>query len=69
MQGDLTWTRSEPNFDNLHAYGKLGFELPEISPKGFTHVDVDAVIARCTTTVDHDAVYDELEGVAQFGSE
>ncbi|KAK1215285.1 hypothetical protein PQX77_022103 [Marasmius sp. AFHP31] len=69
MQGDLTWTRSEPEFDNLHAHGKLGFGSPEISTGGFTHVDVDAVIARCTTTVEHDAVYEELEGVAQFGSE
>ncbi|KAG7085922.1 Type I Iterative PKS [Marasmius oreades] len=69
MQGDLTWTRSEPEFDNLHAYGKLGYGKPEISPGGITHIDVDAVIARCKTTVGHDAVYEELEGVAQFGTE
>ncbi|KAL0572907.1 hypothetical protein V5O48_009054 [Marasmius crinis-equi] len=69
MQGDLTWTRSEPEFDSLHAYGKLGYGQPELSQGGVTHVDVDAVVARCKTTVEHDAVYEELEGVAQFGEE
>ncbi|KAF9261006.1 polyketide synthase [Marasmius fiardii PR-910] len=69
MQGDMTWTRSEPEFDSLHAYGKLGYGQPEISPGGITHIDLNAVLARCTTTVGHDEVYEELEGVAQFGTE
>ncbi|KAI3605818.1 polyketide synthase [Moniliophthora roreri] len=69
MQGDLNWTRSEPPFDSLHAYGKLDYGQPEISPGGITHVDVDAVLARSRSTHLHEAVYDELEGVAQFGTE
>ncbi|KAI3601476.1 polyketide synthase [Moniliophthora roreri] len=69
MQGDLSWTRSEPSFDSVHAYGKLGYGKPEISPGAITHVDVDAVLARCKVTALHEAVYEELVGVAQFGPE
>ncbi|KAK7047807.1 hypothetical protein VNI00_006135 [Paramarasmius palmivorus] len=69
MQGDLSWTRSEPPFDSIHAYGKLGYGKPEISPGGITHVDVDAVIARSRATALHEAVYEEMVGVAQFGTE
>ncbi|ESK88629.1 polyketide synthase [Moniliophthora roreri MCA 2997] len=69
MQGDLTWTRSEPSFDSIHAYGKLGYGKPELRPGAITHVDVDAVIARSKVQASHEALYDELSQVAQFGTE
>ena len=69
MQGDLEWTRSAPQFDVTHAYGKLGYGKPEISPGGITKVDVDAVLARCIQTHDKAEFYAEAEGVTQFGPE
>ncbi|KZT06920.1 polyketide synthase [Laetiporus sulphureus 93-53] len=69
MQGDLEWTRATPEFDTVHAHGKLGYGVPDLSIGGFKRVDVAAVLARCTSTHQHEELYAELEGIAQFGSE
>jgi fatty acid synthase, animal type len=68
MQGDLEWTRSVPEFDIMHSYGKLGYGKPELSPGGITKVDVEAVLARCIRTYEKDEIYAELN-MAQFGPE
>nr|ART89046.1 polyene polyketide synthase 1 [Agaricomycetes sp.] len=69
MQGDLEWTRAAPEFDTVHAYGKIGYGKPEISRGGFEKIDVDAVLARCFQSHEKDELYTGLEGIAQFGSE
>jgi fatty acid synthase, animal type len=69
MQGDLEWTRSAPEFDIMHAYGKLSYGKPELSPRGMAEVDVDAVLARCIQTHEKAELYADLEGIAQFGPE
>lgn len=69
MQGDLEWTRVGPEFDTLHAYGKLGYGKPEISTGALEKVDVEAVLARCFQSHEKDELYADLEGIAQFGPE
>jgi fatty acid synthase, animal type len=69
MQGDLGWTRSAPEFDVIHAYGKVGYGKPELGGSGITKVNVDAVLARCIQTYVKDEMYAKLEGFAQFGPE
>ncbi|KAF9237177.1 polyketide synthase [Melanogaster broomeanus] len=68
-QGDMEWTRIGPTFDVLHAHGKLGYGPIELGPDAITHVDVDALLARCTHTFDGDTVTDMLAGMTQFGPE
>jgi hypothetical protein len=69
FQGDMEWTRSSPEFDTVHSCGKLGYGKPEIGPDPITCVDVDAVLSRCIRTYEREALYAELEGIAQFGPE
>jgi len=69
VQGDLEWTRGAAEFDTVHSYGKLGYGKPELDSDAITHVDVDAVQARCTQTHEREALYADLEGIAQFGPE
>lgn len=69
MQGDLEWTRSAPEFDVMHAYGKVGYGKPELSSSSLTKVDVDAVLARCTQTHVKDELYATVEEIVQFGPE
>ncbi|KAF9235665.1 polyketide synthase [Melanogaster broomeanus] len=66
-QGDMEWTRIGPTFDVLHAYGNLGYGPVELGPDAMTHVDVDALLARCTHTFEGDTVANMLAGFAQFG--
>ncbi|KAF9237175.1 hypothetical protein BU15DRAFT_76182 [Melanogaster broomeanus] len=54
-QGDMEWTRIGPTFDVLHAHGNLGYGPVELGPDAITHVDVDALLARCTHSVEGDA--------------
>jgi fatty acid synthase, animal type len=69
MQGDLEWTRSVPEFDVMHAYGKVGYGKPELSGSGVTKIDVDAVLARCIQTHAKDEIYANVDGFVQFGPE
>ncbi|KAF9237181.1 polyketide synthase [Melanogaster broomeanus] len=68
-QGDMEWTRVGPTFDVLHARGKLGYGPIELGPEAITHVDVDALLARCTHNFDAEAFSSMMVGVAQFGPE
>ncbi|KAF9237183.1 polyketide synthase [Melanogaster broomeanus] len=68
-QGDMDWTRVGPAFDVLHARGKLGYGPVELGPDAITHVDVDALLARCTHTFDGDSFASMMVGLAQFGPE
>ncbi|KAH9940662.1 polyketide synthase [Amylocystis lapponica] len=67
MQGDLEWTRSGPVFDTVHAQGKLGYGQPSLGPDSITSVDVDAVLARCSSSYGNEDFYSEIETVSQFG--
>jgi fatty acid synthase len=69
MQGDLEWTRSGAEFDTTHSYGKLGYGTPGLDADAITHVNVDAVLDRCIQTHEKEALYADLEGIAQFGPE
>ncbi|KDQ50123.1 hypothetical protein JAAARDRAFT_711195 [Jaapia argillacea MUCL 33604] len=69
MQGDLAWTSSSPEFDVQHAYGKLGYGLPELGPRSLAHVDVESVIERCPYSHTREELYDDISGFAQFGPE
>ena|ERR1700722_7770732 len=69
LQGDHDWTHSYPEFDTIHAYGKLGYGMPEIMPGSITKVDVDAVLARCIRSYGEDEIYINFGGIAQFGPE
>ncbi|KAL4254858.1 hypothetical protein ABKN59_004677 [Abortiporus biennis] len=68
MQGDLTWTRANTEFDVLHAYGKLGYGLPEVS-SSVSYVEVEEVISRCTYDYSREDIYEEMGTYAQFGPE
>ena len=69
LQGDMEWTRSGPEFDITHSSGKLGYGKPEVNEGCIMHVDIQTVLSRCTHTFDKEALYSELEGIAQFGPE
>ncbi|KAF9239502.1 polyketide synthase [Melanogaster broomeanus] len=69
MQGDMEWTRIGPTFDVLHAHGKLGYDPVELDPGAITHVDVDALLARCTHSFEGDTAANMLASLTQFGPE
>ncbi|KDQ58084.1 hypothetical protein JAAARDRAFT_57854 [Jaapia argillacea MUCL 33604] len=69
MQGDLAWTSSAPAFDVQHAWGKLGYGIPELGSRSLAHVDVEAVMERCPYSHTRDELYDDISGFAQFGPE
>ncbi|KAF9239505.1 hypothetical protein BU15DRAFT_74656 [Melanogaster broomeanus] len=62
---DAEW----PTFDILHAHGKLGYGPVELDPGAITHVDVDALLARCTHTFEGDTVANMVAGLTEFGPE
>ncbi|CCM04557.1 uncharacterized protein FIBRA_06738 [Fibroporia radiculosa] len=66
---DKQWTRTGPSFDTLHSYGKLGYGRPELQSDAITQVDLEEVLSRCPYTFGHDALYQEFDGLAQFGPE
>ncbi|KAF9242059.1 polyketide synthase [Melanogaster broomeanus] len=68
-QGDMEWTRTGPTFDVLHAHGKLGYGAVEFGPDAITHVDIDAVLARCTHAFESEAFFSLNHGLVQFGPE
>ncbi|KAF9237180.1 polyketide synthase [Melanogaster broomeanus] len=68
-QGDMEWTRVGPTYDVLHARGKLGYGPIELGQDAITHVDVEALLSRCTHSFDGDTFNTMMVGVAQFGPE